>query len=45
MGEKYRARYLQHFKNPVLHEQNMQHEELLACYPKRWTQLVKAIID
>lgn len=45
MGEKYRARYHQHFKNPVLHEQNMQHEELLACHPERWAQLVKAIID
>lgn len=45
MGKKYRKRYLRHFKNPVLHEQNMQHEELLACRPERWAQLVKAIID
>ena len=29
----------------VLHEQNMQHEELLVCYPEQWSRLVKAIID
>lgn len=23
----------------------MQHEEFLVCCPKRWSQLVKAIID
>ena len=28
MGEKYRARYLRHFAHPILHEQDMQHEEL-----------------
>lgn len=33
MGEKYRARYEQHFAHPILHEQNLQHEELLACCP------------
>ncbi len=44
MGEKYRARYLQHFAHPVIHEQDMQHEELLACYPEKWAQLVKSII-
>ncbi len=44
MGEKYRARYEQHFAHPVLHEQNMQHEELLACHPEQWAQLVKQII-
>lgn len=43
MGEKYRARYEQHFVHPVIHEQNMQHEELLACYPEQWVQLVKQI--
>lgn len=43
MGEKYRARYEQHFAHPVIHEQNMQHEELLACYPEQWVQLVKQI--
>ena len=42
MGEKYRARYLQHFAHPILHEQDMQHEELLACHPAQWAQLVTA---
>ena len=44
MGEKYRERYLRHFADPVIHEQDMQHEELLACYPEQWAQLVKSII-
>ena len=44
MGKKYRARYEQHFANAVIHEQNMQHEELLACNPEQWAALVKSII-
>lgn len=43
MGEKYRARYEQHFARPVIHEQDMQHEELLACHPEQWAELVKSI--
>ena len=43
MGAKYRARYQQHFAHPVLHEQNLQHEELLACHPEQWAHLVKSI--
>ena len=43
MGEKYRERYLRHFAHPVIHEQELQHEELLACYPERWAALVKTI--
>ena len=43
MGEKYRARYLRHFAHPVLHEQNLRHEELLACHPQEWARLVKRI--
>lgn len=43
MGEKYRNRYEQHFAHPVIHEQNLQHEELLACYPEEWAKLVKNI--
>ena len=43
MGTKYRARYQQHFAHPVLHEQNLQHEELLACHPEQWAHLVKSI--
>lgn len=45
MGEKYRARYEQHFARPVIHEQDLQHEELLACYPEQWAQLVKDIME
>ncbi len=44
MGEKYRVRYEQHFAHPVIHEQDLQHEELLACYPEQWATLVKSII-
>lgn len=29
---------------PVIHEQDMQHEELLACHPERWARLVKEIV-
>lgn len=43
--EDYRARYKQHFANPIIHEQNLQHEELLACYPDQWVQLVKSIAE
>ena len=45
MGEKYRARYMRHFAHPVIHEQNMQHEELLACQPKKWAELVGRIME
>ena len=43
MGEKYRARYERHFAHPVIHQQDLRHEELLACHPKQWAQLVKSI--
>ena len=43
MGEQYRARYTQHFAHPILHEQDTQHEELLACHPQQWAELVKEI--
>lgn len=45
MGEKYRARYRRHFAHPVIHEQDMQHEELLACRPKEWVELVTCIAE
>ena len=32
------------FADPILHEQDLQHEELLACYPEKWAQLVKSIV-
>ena len=43
MGEKYRARYEQHYAHPILHEHDLQHEELLACRPEQWADLVKEI--
>lgn len=43
MGEKYRERYLQHFAAPVLHEFDLQHEELLVCYPGKWVKTIEAI--
>lgn len=43
MGEKYRARYLEHFAHPIIHERDMQHEELLVRYPERWAALVKEV--
>ena len=43
MGEKYRARYHRHFAHPVLHELDMQHEELLAVHPKEWVELIEDI--
>ena len=45
MGEKYRARYLRHFAHPIIHEQDMQHEELLACHPEDWAALVRDILE
>ena len=45
MGEKYRKRYMDHFAHPILHEQDLQHEELLACYPEQWAELVTKILN
>ena len=45
MGAKYRARYERHFAHPILYEQDLRHEELLACYPAQWAQLVKSIVQ
>ena len=36
--------YISNISHPVLHEQNFQHEELLACHPEQWAQLVKSIV-
>lgn len=43
MGDKYLKRYKKYFKNPIIHTQNMRHEELLGVYPDRWCALVKDI--
>lgn len=45
MGPKYHARYMRHFAHPILHEQDLQHEELLACHPKEWAELVGRIVE
>ena len=44
MGEKYRRRYLRHFAHPVIHEQDLTHEQLLACFPEKWARLVTTIV-
>ena len=44
MGTKYRERYLRHFAQPVIHEQDMLHEELLACHPEAWAALVRSVV-
>lgn len=41
MGEKYLKRYYQHFQNPDIRQHDMQHEELLICYPEKWTAEVR----
>ena len=43
MGEKYLERYRKYFKSPVIHEQDMRHEEFLGVYPMEWCALVKEI--
>lgn len=43
MGEKYLERYKKYFKNPIIHTQDMRHEELLGVYPEEWCALVKDI--
>lgn len=45
MGGKYIDRYKKYFKNPVILEHDMQHEELLACYPKEWAALVEDCVS
>ena len=41
MCEKYRKRYLQHFADPDIIEQDYGHEELLFFYPEKWAEEVK----
>lgn len=43
MGEKYLKRYHKYFKNPIIHEQNLRHEDLLGVYPKDWCALLEEI--
>ena len=41
MGEKYRARYLLHFADPDIIEQDYGHEELLSFYPEEWVKEIR----
>lgn len=43
MGDQYLQRYQEHFCNPVIHEFDMEHEELLIMYPERWVQEINKI--
>ena len=45
MGKKYRARYKKHFAGPILHELDLQHEELLAVYPDDWVKVIAEICN
>ena len=38
--EKYLERFKKHFKNPDIIKYRWKHEELLACYPKLWSEEV-----
>ena len=43
MGEKYLHRYRKHFRNPVIHHFDMEHEELLVLHPEQWAEKVKEV--
>lgn len=43
MGEKYLQRYQKHFRNPVIHRFDMEHEELLVLHPEQWAQKLKEV--
>lgn len=41
MGEKYLRRYQQHFREPDIRRQELEHEEFLMRYPREWTAEVR----
>ena len=43
MGEKYLERYRKYFRDPIIHEQDLRHEEFLGLYPKQWCALIRQI--
>lgn len=45
MGEIYLKRYKQHFKNPHIVKHDLKHEELLACRPNEWVEVIKKCIS
>lgn len=40
MGEQYLERYIRHFKSADIRRHDLQHEELLVCYPQQWAEEV-----
>lgn len=43
MGDKYLERYKKYFKNPIIHEYDMRHEEFLGVHPKEWCSCIEEI--
>lgn len=43
MGEKYLQRYHTYFKNPIIHEHDMRHEEFFGIHSEEWCALVEKI--
>ena len=43
MGEKYLERYQKYFKDPIIHEQDMRHEEFMGLHTDEWCALVEEI--
>lgn len=43
MGEKYRSRYEKHFAHPIIHEQDLRHEEFFLLHPEQWVSLINEI--
>lgn len=44
MGKEYLNRYYKHFKNPDIIVHDLEHEELLACNPKEWVNVIKKCV-
>ena len=43
MGTEYLHRYQKHFAAPVIHQFDMEHEELLVLHPEQWAEKVKEV--
>ena len=41
MGDEYLHRYQKYFTDPVIHQFDMEHEELLVLYPEQWVEEIK----
>lgn len=42
MGEEYLKRYNRHFRDADIRRHDLQHEELLICYPEKWAEEVRS---